>query len=79
MSVTTWRETYVDGQMVSRENLGTKTSSWDELVGTYGTLIKGPAIWERLGSGPFGKIQGVIADFKIAPGFDPSNGPLFLT
>ena len=71
LSVSVWRETYQDGQLVSREHLGTTTSSWKELLGTYSAVIEGPAIWQRLGSSPFKKIRGVIAQFKIPAGFDP--------
>ncbi len=73
LSVSVWRETYQDGQLVSREHMGTTTSSWKELLGSYTAVIEGPAIWQRLGSSPFKKIRGVIAQFKLPAGFDPSK------
>ncbi|ODS34015.1 MAG: hypothetical protein SCARUB_00886 [Candidatus Scalindua rubra] len=53
--------------------MGTTVSSWKELLGTYSAVIEGPAIWQQLGSSPFKKIRGVIAEFKIPTGFDPSK------
>ncbi len=73
LSVSVWRETYQDGQLVNREHMGTTTSSWKELLGSYTAVIEGPAIWQRLGSSPFKKIRGVIAQFRIPVGFDPSK------
>jgi len=73
LEVTTWRETYVDGQLVNREHLGTEVSNWSEMLGTYETVAEGPSIWQRLGTKPFKANRGVIAEFMIPPGFNPEE------
>jgi hypothetical protein len=73
LEVTTWRETYVDGQMVSRKHMGTEVSNWSEMLGTYETVVEGPSIWQRLGTKPFKGNRGIIVDYKIPPGFNPEE------
>ncbi len=73
LEVTTWRESYVDGQLVNREHLGTEVSNWSEMLGTYETVVEGPSIWQRLGTKPFKGNRGIIVDYKVPPGFNPEE------
>jgi len=73
LEVTTWRETYVDGQLTSREHMGTEVSNWSEMLGTYETVVEGPAIWQRMGTKPFKCNRGIIAEFMIPTGFNPEE------
>ncbi len=69
LSVSAWKETYQDGQLVSREHMGTTTSSWKELLGSYTAVIEGHAIWQRLGSILFKNIGVVFAIFMLSAVF----------
>jgi len=70
-----WTRTYYqDGQMVGQESGGWSTS-WKERWARVVQIIRGPAIWMRLGKDPFDSFRGIIADYEMPQGmvFVPSD------
>ena len=76
LTVTMWRDTYVDGKLVSHEKMSTESFSWDELLESYVQVVKGPAIWERLGGRPYQGIKGIIAQYQLPERFNPAEWSL---
>lgn len=75
LTITITRETYVNGELVSR-SVTRESTQWKELVDRYKMILQAPSIWERLQARPFGRIRGVIAEFPLPEHFDPSKWSL---
>lgn len=75
LTITITREHYVNGQLVSR-SVTRESTQWKELLDRYKVLLTAPSIWERLQTRPFDKLRGVIVEFPLPKGFDPSRWSL---
>jgi len=78
LTITVTRETYVDGQLVSRE-VSQSSYSWKELVDRYVAVLEAPSIWEQLGGDEpkaFSKFKGVIVQYALPENFNPAEWTL---
>ena len=78
LTITITRETYVDGQLVSRE-VSQSSYAWKELLERYAAVLEAPSIWEQLGGDEpkaFGKLKGVIVQFTLPENFNPAEWTL---
>ncbi|WP_138237892.1 hypothetical protein [Mariprofundus erugo] len=75
LTVTVTRETYVNGELVSR-SVTRNSTGWKELVDRYTALLEAPPIWKRLGGTAFDKLKGVIMEFPLPEHFDPAQWSL---
>lgn len=78
LTITVTRETYVDGQLVSRE-VSQSSYSWKELLDRYVAVLEAPSIWEQLGGDnpkAFSKFRGVIVQYALPENFNPAEWTL---
>ena len=78
LTITVTRETYVDGQLVSRE-VSQSSYAWKELLERYAAVLEAPSIWEQLGGSEpkaFGKLKGVIVQYALPENFNPAEWTL---
>lgn len=78
LTITVTRETYVDGQLVSRE-VSQSSYSWKELLDRYVAVLEAPSIWEQLGGDDpkaFGKFKGIIVQYELPENFNPAQWSL---
>jgi len=76
VTISMWRESYVNGRLVSRKKISEESTSWDEMKNSYAVLMEAPSIWERLGADPFGKLRGIIAEYPVPDDFKPEEWSL---
>ncbi len=78
LTITITRESYVDGELVSR-SVTRSSYSWKELMERYSAIFTLPAIWEQLGGDnpkAFGKFRGILAQFPLPENFNPAEWSL---